>query len=1036
MNRPTLSPLIRLFQTKTSPYVVLLCALLAVLVLLWEALDRHLDANLTAQFDLEVQQITLHLSERMQAHEQILRGGAGLFASTDHVTQSQWRRYVERLDLENTYPGIQGVGFARYIPEDKLDAFLKDMAADPLFRFSPEGKRDAYSSIVFLEPFTGRNLRAYGFDMFAEPVRRAAMLRARDTGEPAYSDKVRLVQETDEDIQHGMLIYFPVYADYQTRNTKDRQNALIGWVYSPFRMKDLITNVLGRDLGGIRLKIYDQPNLTPETLLFDSQSEVYPPVSVSGLEKTIPLKLHGKTWTLRYSALPSFEARHAGFENALPKLALALIGIISMGLVYAQIAGRKRSAKETRELAAHLHDSDEQFRVMVDSVHDYAIIRLDVQGNIVSWNQGAQRIKGWQADEIIGRNIAQFYTEEDRRQDVPQKGMATAIVAGHCEMVGWRVRKDGSLFWASVIITPLYDEEGALQGFVKITRDISSQKQFMDALEAQSQKLQGLFHLSPLGIVLAESNGNIIEYNQSFAVMVGGEEYLPHLNLWQFLDLSSIEVEMGPNRILRQSGKFGPIELNGVVPGGGSIPVRVNASLIHDPLGRETIWVMIEDIHLSREASLALEKSLVEFNSLVSRIPLGIYKYRMSLNGEEGFEYVSPRFCEQLGLEANDILQDKDLVFDLVLKEDLPSLAARNAQARLTRGPFSWEGRYQVGPSVRWFYIESRCTSLENGDLLWDGFQQEITERKLAEEKLYLSSAVFNSTQEGIAITDAMGIVLTVNPAFTHITEYEEAEIVGKSLKLLSSGKHDARFFHQMYAQLKECGYWQSEIWNRRKNGEVHPEWLTINAVTSPEGRVLQYVAVFTDISRIRHSETHLEHLAHHDALTNLPNRLLLQSRLTHTLERARRDNRTCAVLFIDLDRFKWVNDQLGHQAGDELLKIVATRLHERVRENDTLARLGGDEFVAVLEHISTPQEAAIVAEAMIKQLTTPFILQGVVEANIGGSIGISLFPHHGHDAATLIRKADEAMYQAKSAGRGCWMIYQPEASGLIEKKV
>lgn len=213
-----------------------------------------------------------------------------------------------------------------------------------------------------------------------------------------------------------------------------------------------------------------------------------------------------------------------------------------------------------------------------------------------------------------------------------------------------------------------------------------------------------------------------------------------------------------------------------------------------------------------------------------------------------------------------------------------------------------------------------------------------------------LAATVFESIREGIVVTDLEPRIVAVNRAYTEITGYSAAQVVGKNPKIIRSGRHDKSFYQAMWSSLQEEGYWSGEIWNRRKNGEIYPQWLTISAVSissASNGRkeLCNYVGVFTDISQIKQSEAQLAHLAHYDPLTGLPNRLLVQSRLHHAVERAQRYNLRVATLYIDLDRFKNVNDSLGHPIGDELLIKLTERLKNRLREEDALARLGGDEF-------------------------------------------------------------------------------------------
>ena len=303
-------------------------------------------------------------------------------------------------------------------------------------------------------------------------------------------------------------------------------------------------------------------------------------------------------------------------------------------------------------------------------------------------------------------------------------------------------------------------------------------------------------------------------------------------------------------------------------------------------------------------------------------------------------------------------------------------------------------------------------------------YAQQDSRRTQAEERLRQAAKVFDSTLEGVVITDTRGGIIAVNRAFQDITGYPEAEVLGENPRLLKSGRHDTEFYRAMWASLIAGGNWQGEIWNRRSNGEIYPEWLTISDVRDEGGVVTNYVGVFTDITRIKHSEEKIEHLAHHDALTDLPNRVLLFSYLEHAVGRARRAGSLGAVLFIDLDRFKNVNDSLGHPAGDETLRQVSRRIGDRVREVDTLARLGGDEFAVLLEDLPRPELAAEVAQGIIQTLDAPIVLASGQEVFLGASVGISLFPTDGDDATSLIQFADAALFQAKESGRGVYRFY------------
>ncbi|NMG63620.1 EAL domain-containing protein [Azoarcus indigens] len=303
-------------------------------------------------------------------------------------------------------------------------------------------------------------------------------------------------------------------------------------------------------------------------------------------------------------------------------------------------------------------------------------------------------------------------------------------------------------------------------------------------------------------------------------------------------------------------------------------------------------------------------------------------------------------------------------------------------------------------------------------------FAREAEARR-KDERILLHAAVLEGTRDGVVVTDAETRILSVNRAFTEITGYTEDEVLGRTPALLRSGRHDKAFFHAMWATLNSVGHWQGELWNRRKNGEVVPQWMSISAVHGGTGSGGHYVGVFTDISQLRQFEERVSHLAQYDPLTDLPNRMLIGARLQHAIEAAGRERHVVGVLFIDLDRFKNINDALGHDAGDELLSAVAARLSGRYRSEDTLGRYGGDEFVLVLGQLRHAADAAAIARDLLAALDQPFVLHTGREIYIKASIGISIYPDDGDSPAGLIQDADAAMYQAKHAGRNTFRFYQ-----------
>ncbi|WP_169151261.1 EAL domain-containing protein [Azoarcus sp. TTM-91] len=341
-------------------------------------------------------------------------------------------------------------------------------------------------------------------------------------------------------------------------------------------------------------------------------------------------------------------------------------------------------------------------------------------------------------------------------------------------------------------------------------------------------------------------------------------------------------------------------------------------------------------------------------------------------------------------------------------------------------------------PAGERHYFDVTRIPIRRGDGSRDGLVivgRDVTARRIAEERLRQAATVFDNTIEGISITDESGIILSVNPAFSLITGYDEIDVVGRHTRILQSGRHDREYYRAMWKTLKERGQWQGEIWNRRKTGEVYPQWLTIGVVKDDEGRVSNYVAVFSDISQIKDAETQLERLAHYDPLTGLPNRALLGDRLEHALERARRTGSSVAVLLLDLDGFKNVNDSLGHPAGDRLLQVVSERLRAALREEDSVCRFGGDEFAIVLEDISLGEAVSETAEQLIAEMALPVDLDGHL-TRVSASIGIAIFPRDGADATSLIKAADTAMYRSKQLGRDTFSFHHDEMALAARRRL
>jgi diguanylate cyclase (GGDEF)-like protein/PAS domain S-box-containing protein len=530
------------------------------------------------------------------------------------------------------------------------------------------------------------------------------------------------------------------------------------------------------------------------------------------------------------------------------------------------------------------------------------------------------------------------------------------------------------------------------------------------------------------GIHLLDERGNVVEANQQFCDMLGyRREQVIGMNVTQWDAQWSPEVlleEVLPHHLRLDA----PLNFETLHRrrDGSIFDVSISA-IAFDFDGERLIYAASRDISAQKRQQQALQDSSARLRESETRLHAIIE--------------ADPECVQVLALDGS-VLQMNSAGLAMIEAERGETLVGLDFCALLTpayRPAFAelseqvcqgHAGKLEfeiVGLKGTRRWLETHAVPLRDDAGRITGqlaISRDVSERRRAEEGLRRAAAVFQSTREGIVFADLDGVILSVNPAFSAITGYSEAEAVGQKNSFRKSTHHAPEFYTALWQALRQVGHWQGEIWNRRKDGEIYPEWLTISTVYDERGRPTNYVGVFTDITHVKQSEARLQHLAHHDVLTGLPNRLLLLSRIEHAVQRALRTGGLGAVLFIDLDHFKHVNDSLGHPAGDEVLRIVAQRFKSRLRSLDTLARLGGDEFIILLEDIVAPADAAAVAQTLIEQLRAPCELSCGQAVYLGCSVGISVYPDDSSDHHQLIKYADTALYRAKDNGRGTYHFY------------
>ncbi|WP_061242670.1 EAL domain-containing protein [Ectopseudomonas composti] len=704
---------------------------------------------------------------------------------------------------------------------------------------------------------------------------------------------------------------------------------------------------------------------------------------------------------------------HRALLYGLPAL-LALLAVIAIIL---RINHRlKREMRNREALEQELRSSEKHFRDMVESL---SAITWETESSALTYtyvSPHAETLLGYPLHEWLEPGFWQRHLHPDDYQHT-LRSCLEQCAAGKDHTLEYRLlAADGRTVWVRDIVTLLQrDDRQVIRGLMI---DISDAKQTEQALRLSEQKFASVFQQCPdILLISRRDDGVLLETNAAFTEQTGVSAEQAVGKTATELDLWGVP-GIGPSMRLRlQEESLRNLEMPFRRADGSLFTGLLSASpfvLDNTP----ALVVVVRDISQLKATQQQLQISEEKFAKAFHASPDGLLITRlrdgMLVEANEGFSHITGYSLDEIGKHSTLSL---GIWADPQDRERLVRQIREQGSVRDMIAPV----RNKSG-QLRLCELSAQPLPI-GGDECLLTIARDITDRQQMQEELLQAATVFESTAEGVLITDLEQRITAVNRAFTQITGYSEAEALGQRPTLLSSGQHDNAFYAAMWHSLAANGHWQGEIWNRRKNGELYPEWLTISAVRNSDNQITHFVGVFADISSLKHAQARLDHQAHHDPLTGLPNRLLFETRLRSALDGSRADDQLGAVLFLDLDRFKQINDSLGHPVGDQLLKAIAARLKLQLRDIDTVARLGGDEFIILLPGLAQPQDAEQVAQKLLECFRAPFQLDDH-EFFISASIGISLYPKDGLDVATLVKNADAAMYQSKAKGRNRSELY------------
>ncbi|WP_052807779.1 sensor domain-containing diguanylate cyclase [Methyloterricola oryzae] len=872
---------------------VLLAASLCLTVYSSLMAYRQVGQESRQRFVLAAGEIKTRLEDRISAYEQVLLGARGLFAADVAVSRQVWHRFVESLELQRRFRGIQGLGYALHLAPGSLPAHELDVAREGFeaYRVWPSGQRDEYSAIVYLEPFNARNQRAFGFDMLSEPVRRQALQASRDSGQITATGKVTLVQETGKDTQPGFLIYLPVYRGGADPGDVERRRAeLLGWVYAPFRMGDLMDGILGALQQQVHLHLYDGAAPSPANLLYDNRPEGAAGTG-SELQLQYRIDVAGHPWTLALSALPGFSGFASGHGfTALVMAGGSLVSLLLFAIAKSLVGTQMRARAIAAELTQSLRKSRELHHRIVTLAHE-GILAVDTRFRVTYSNPRLAELLGCPLESLIGRPVMELVETQQRalvkvKLENRRRGISESYEVN-------LLKADGGRVPVLLSAAPLLGEGGSFMGSFAMIVDISARKHAEAALQESESRFRSLANSASDAIISIDADGKVVSWNRAAETIFGYSEesilgnpvsqIMPPELARQHQAFVSAYLQRGVPRVMGKT-----VQLSGRRRSGEDFPLELSLSEWSLD-GRRYFGAIIRDITERMRAAEALTQSEERLRRAILNAPVP-----MALHAEDG---------------AILLLSETWQTLSGYSMEDAPTLSAWLERAQ-GRSPVEGE----AGPVCRLPFAEGEvqiCTR-DGRWLIWD--------------------------------------------------------------------------FHSSPLD------------------------------TLADGRKL-IVTTAMDVTERRANEARVWFLAHHDALTRLPNRQLLQERVERALSMAKRKWGRLALIYFDIDHFKRVNDELGHDVGDALLVAAAQRLRDCVRDSDTLGRLGGDEFLALLPEISGAGQAASVAEKIRDVLARPFDLKGQA-VKVSTSIGIALFPEHGPDFASLLKGADVAMYLAKGSGR------------------
>ena len=1042
--------LAREFALHRTAYFVLFLALVTA-VLFWDFFRRHEQDHADMALAHEVEEARENLDRRLAQYADALYGLRGLFAVKGEVSRAEFKQYVDAMIVLDRLRGAQALQFVRRVAGADREAYEARVraAGNPAgdaFTITPSGQRVDYYVNEYVEPYKG-NERALGFDIASAPADRRIAEATRDDGVATGSGRLSLIQDSVS--QPGFVIRLPIYqTDAPVASVAERRRALIGFVAVAFRVESLMQNVLAPSFfKDFDLTIHDtgiaggpQAAVGEESQLFDSRKlkQAGGPLAqyANGASRadeavTVPVDVAGLHWQLTF--VPTV-GRAVTDQMAYPAL-LSLGALLISGLLFwalrMQAVSRRRAEDIAHTLTEELRESEARYRVLAATA-PVGIFRSDRAGRCLYVNQAWTEITGHPPEMAMGANWHALL-HADERDDLLKKSIA-AMQGRHMLREEYRVsRPDGSTAWVYLQASPDMDAAGDVVGLVGAITDITEQKRAEGELERTLTLFQAAMDSTTDGLLVTDMEGKLQSHNRQFLELLGitadiveshdpsertariaarmrdPQAYLDHVQ--RTIDQGEAEtqdvLELADGRALECFTR----------------PQRLGGRQV----GR--VW-SLRDVTAQVRSEAALRQELHFRSELMDVSPNPMYVKDLEgryVSVNQAWERYYGRRYRWLGK---------------ALAEFEPQEAAERRPHELALLVSGGSAKYEL----RTVDIEGHPRDMiDNMSVYTDeagkptgiiGVLTDITERKQAEDRLRESEEKFRLITENVgdlvAMLDAEGRRLYNSPSYHRI--FGASPLAEDPF--IDIHPDDRERIKKLFKETVATGEGRMDQFRFiRPDGTVRFIESQGSVIRDETGKVSKVIVVSRDITERKQSEERVRHLAQHDVLTSLPNRVLLLDRIEQAIGRALRDHLNVAVLFIDLDRFKNINDSLGHHMGDQVLLAMAGRLTEALRETDTVARLGGDEFVVLLPNVDNPDNVGNVARKALEALGAPMTI-AQHEMQVTGSIGIALYPQDGNDAEALMAKADTAMYHAKGSGRNNYQFFTAEMNAAVQRRL